>query len=115
LCSFSLSLCAIGLPSSPSSHMSTSNVQRSSQLFCVHYTQVSSHLYEVSKLNKRGGVSTSIGTKPRGAGFALERYIVHAPAGLPVVLSEATLTFPQSLHMTVGQYCTGCNCLLLNL
>jgi hypothetical protein len=34
---FSLSLCAFVLPSSPSSHVSTSNGQRSSQLFCVHY------------------------------------------------------------------------------
>jgi hypothetical protein len=33
----SLSLCAIVLPSSPYSHLSTYNGQRSSQLFCVHY------------------------------------------------------------------------------
>jgi hypothetical protein len=32
------SLCAIVLRSSPPSHVSTSNGQRSSQLFCVHYT-----------------------------------------------------------------------------
>jgi hypothetical protein len=31
------SLCAIVLRSSPPSHVSTSNGQRSSQLFCVHY------------------------------------------------------------------------------
>jgi hypothetical protein len=36
--SLSLSLCAVALPSSPSSHVSTSNGQRSSQLFCVHYS-----------------------------------------------------------------------------
>jgi hypothetical protein len=34
----SLSLCAIVLRSSPPSHVSTCNSQRSSQLFCVHYT-----------------------------------------------------------------------------
>jgi hypothetical protein len=34
----SLSLCAIVLRSPPPSHVSTSNGQRSSQLFCVHYT-----------------------------------------------------------------------------
>jgi hypothetical protein len=34
-----LSSCAIALRSSPSSHVSTCNGQRSSQLFCVHYTQ----------------------------------------------------------------------------
>jgi hypothetical protein len=34
---FSLSLCAIVLRSSPPSHVSTCNGQRSSQLFCVHY------------------------------------------------------------------------------
>jgi hypothetical protein len=34
----SLSLSTVVLPSSPSSHVSTSNGQRSSQLFCVHYT-----------------------------------------------------------------------------
>jgi hypothetical protein len=37
----SLSLCAIVLRSSPSSHVSTCNSQRSSQLFCVHYTYYS--------------------------------------------------------------------------
>jgi hypothetical protein len=36
---FSLSLCAIALQSPPASHVSTSYGQRSSQLFCVHYTQ----------------------------------------------------------------------------
>jgi hypothetical protein len=34
----SLSLCAIVLRSSPPSHVSTCHGQRSSQLFCVHYT-----------------------------------------------------------------------------
>jgi hypothetical protein len=34
----SLSLCAIVLRSSPPSHVSTFTGQRSSQLFCVHYT-----------------------------------------------------------------------------
>jgi hypothetical protein len=34
----SLSLCVIGLRSSPPSHASTCNGQRSSHLFCVHYT-----------------------------------------------------------------------------
>jgi hypothetical protein len=34
----SLSSCAITLRSSPPSHVSTCNGQRSSQLFCVHYT-----------------------------------------------------------------------------
>jgi hypothetical protein len=34
----SLSLCAIVMRSVPPSHLSTSNGQRSSQLFCVHYT-----------------------------------------------------------------------------
>jgi hypothetical protein len=34
----SVFLCAIALRSSPSSHVSTCNGQRSSQLFCVHYT-----------------------------------------------------------------------------
>jgi hypothetical protein len=34
------SLSAIVLPSSPSTHVSTSNSQRSLQLFCVHYTSV---------------------------------------------------------------------------
>jgi hypothetical protein len=34
----SLSLCALVLRSSPPSHMSTCNGQRSLQLFCVHYT-----------------------------------------------------------------------------
>jgi hypothetical protein len=33
----SVSLCAIVLRSPPPSHVSTSNGQRSSQLFCVHY------------------------------------------------------------------------------
>jgi hypothetical protein len=33
----SLSLCAIVLRSPPAYHVSTSNGQRSSQLFCVHY------------------------------------------------------------------------------
>jgi hypothetical protein len=35
----SLCLCAFALRSSPPSHVSTCNGQRSSQLFCVHYTQ----------------------------------------------------------------------------
>jgi hypothetical protein len=34
----SLSPCAIALRSSPPSHVSACNGQRSSQLFCVHYT-----------------------------------------------------------------------------
>jgi hypothetical protein len=34
----SLSSCAVALRSSPPSHVSTCNGQRSSQLFCVHYT-----------------------------------------------------------------------------
>jgi hypothetical protein len=38
-----LSLCAIVLRSSPPSHVSTSNGQRSSQLFCVHYTITERH------------------------------------------------------------------------
>jgi hypothetical protein len=38
----SLSLCAIVLRSSPPSHLSTCNGQRSSQLFCVHYSLVDS-------------------------------------------------------------------------
>jgi hypothetical protein len=37
----SLSLCAIVLRSSLPSHVSTCNGQRSSQLFCVHYTSIS--------------------------------------------------------------------------
>jgi hypothetical protein len=36
----SLFLCAIALLSSPPSHVSTCNGQRSSQLFCVHYTML---------------------------------------------------------------------------
>jgi hypothetical protein len=36
----SLSLCAIVLRSSPDSHVSTFNSQRSSPLFCVHYSLV---------------------------------------------------------------------------
>jgi hypothetical protein len=36
----SLSLCTIVLRSSPPSHVSTCNGQRSSQLFCVHYNSL---------------------------------------------------------------------------
>jgi hypothetical protein len=36
----SVSLCAIVMPSSPSSHVYTCNSQRSSQLFCVHCTNI---------------------------------------------------------------------------
>jgi hypothetical protein len=39
----SLSVCAIVLRSSPPSHVSTCNGQRSSQLFCVHYTGTTSN------------------------------------------------------------------------
>jgi hypothetical protein len=46
----SLSLCTIVLLSPPPSHMSTSNGQRSSQLFCVHYStvQLAHELYAIA-------------------------------------------------------------------
>jgi hypothetical protein len=44
----SFSLCAIVLRSSPPSNVSTCNGQRSSQLFCVHYT-----LYSGSRRDQR--------------------------------------------------------------
>jgi hypothetical protein len=40
-----LSLCAIVFRSPPSSHVSNYNGQRSSQLFCVHYTNLVFHGY----------------------------------------------------------------------
>jgi hypothetical protein len=47
----SLSLCAIVFRSSPPSHVSTCNGQRSSQLFCVHYTYVTTTLLSYKATN----------------------------------------------------------------
>jgi hypothetical protein len=55
----SLSLCAIVLRSSPPSHVSTCNGQRSSQLFCVHYT------HSVHDLHVRIGRGGPIAWPPR--------------------------------------------------
>jgi hypothetical protein len=54
-----LSLCAIVIRSTPASHVSTSNSQRSSQLFCIHYTWYSAIIWcwNSNVLAQTGGVS----------------------------------------------------------
>jgi hypothetical protein len=65
----SLSLCAIVLQSSPPSHVSTCNGQRSSQLFCVHYTPGFGHdptkgLYELRRPFPSTKCSSPVGSQP---------------------------------------------------
>jgi hypothetical protein len=102
------SLCAIVLQSSPSSHVSTSNGQRSSPLFCVHYSkQTNSTVHEsmvwesalLKAVSSQGTGQTDAPSKPNTPYHLSSSRQIYA-----LVLARTGVTANRNIHQA-GHTC----------